>query len=146
MYSIKHRRPLFVTILCSFYFVYWVISMVSLIAALLMRIGGQFPKWSEIFNQVGLTVLGIQINMSVVAWLIVAGLIIGVIGYWFLQRWAVIVYAAATVALFILALPPAVNVPSKTMYAAVILYNLAAVFTINIAVIVVGIIYFKRMK
>ena len=135
-----------VTMACSFYFVYWAISILSLVAALLMRIGSQFPSFSEIFSQVNLIFLGAQVNISFVTWIIAGGLVAGVIGYWLFQKWAVIVYGASSLALFIVALPAAASAPTKTLYAALILYILASVFAINVAVIVLGILNFKRMK
>ncbi|HAO64431.1 TPA: hypothetical protein DCQ44_00420 [Candidatus Taylorbacteria bacterium] len=140
------KRPLFVTILCSFYFVYWAISIVSLIAALLVRIGGQFPAWTDIFAQLNLIFLGDQVPMSWITWVIAAGIVAGIIGFWFMQKWAIIVFTAASIALFIVALPAVSSAPSKTLYAVLILYTIASIFALNIAVIVVGIINFKRMK
>ncbi len=142
----KNRLPFVINMFCGFYFVYWALSILALIAALLMRIGSQFPALTDITNQINMIFLGTQISISWVTWLIAIGLVAGVIGYWLYQKWAVIVYAAATVALFIVSLPPTANAPTKTMYAAVILYTLATIFAINIAFIVVGIIYFKKMK
>lgn len=140
------QRPLIMTMLCGFYFVYWAISIIGLIAALLMNIGPQFPAISKITNQINLIFLGTQVNINLVTWLVAAGLVAGVVGYWLYQKWAVIVFAAASVALFIVALPPLASAPSKLLYAGLILYVLASVFAINIAMIVVGIMNFKRMK
>lgn len=140
------QRPFFITMLCSFYFVYWAISLVSLVAALLMRIGGQFPAFSEITNQINLIFIGAQVNVSLVTWFIAIGLVAGVIGYWLFQKWAVIVYAASSVALFIVALPPFGSTPSKVQYFGIILYFLVAVFAVNIVMTVLGIINFKKMK
>jgi len=141
-----HQRPLFITMLCSFYFVYWAISIIGFIAALLMNIGSQFPPFLKIIDQINLIFLGTQVTVSWVTWLIAAGLVAGIIGYWFYQKWAVIVFVASTVALFIVSLPPMGSAPTKTIYAGIILYVLASVFAINIALIVLGIINFKRMK
>jgi len=146
MDSTKSKRPLFVTMLCSFYFIYWAIAIISFVAMLLIRIGPQFPAFSDIINQIGLIFLGIQVNMNLVTWLIAVGIVAGIIGYWFLQKWSVIVYAASSIALFIFALPPTNSAPTKILYGALVLYTLASLFAINIAVIVVGIINFKRMK
>jgi hypothetical protein len=146
METTNKQRPRFITMFCSFYFVYWAISIVSLIAALLIRIGGQFPAFSDIASQINLIFLGTQVNVSLVTWLIAVGLLVSVIGYWFLQKWAVIVYAASSVALFIVALPSTASAPTKTLYFGLILYVLASVFALNIAMIVVGILNFKRMK
>lgn len=141
-----NQRPFFITMLCSFYFVYWAISIVALVAALLMSIGAKFPALSVIFNQINLIFLGAQSDISIVTWFIAAGLVAGVVGYWFLQKWAVIVYAAASIALFVVLLPAVASAPSKILYVAVILYTLAAIFALNIAMIVVGVINYKRMK
>jgi hypothetical protein len=140
------QRPLFITMLCSFYFVFWAISLIGLIAALLIRIGAQFPAFSDITNQINLIFLSAQVNVSLVTWFIAAGLIAGVVGYWLFQKWAVIVYAASSTALFIIALPATTSAPSKLLYLGLVLYILASVFAINIAMIVLGIINFKRMK
>lgn len=142
----QSQRSFFITTLCSFYFVYWTISVVGFIAALLIRIGGQFPSFSEITNQINLIFLGAQVNVSLVTWFIAAGLVAGVIGYWFFQKWAVIVYAASSLALFIVALPATASAPTKTLYVALILYILASVFIVNIAMIVLGVKNFKKMK
>jgi hypothetical protein len=126
---------------CSFYFVYWAISIVALIAALLIRIGSQFPAFSEIANQINLIFLMAQVNISAVTWFIAAGLIAGVIGFWLFQKWAVIIYAASTAALLYVTLHSA-----PTLNVGLILYVLVSVFALNIAMIVLGIINFKRMK
>lgn len=145
--EIQKQRPLFLTMLCSFYFVYWTISIIGLISALLLSIGSQFPEFSKIANQINLIFLGAQPNaFSFVTWLIAAGLLAGIIGYWFYQKWSVIVYAASSIALFIVVLPTISGTPTKTMYVATIFYLLASVFAINIALIVVGLINFKRMR
>lgn len=146
----KQRSP-FITMLCSFYFVCWAVSVIGLIAALLMSIGSQFPAFSKIADQINLIFtfpfgFGPQIGISVVTWLIAVGLVAGVVGYWFFQKWAVIVYAAASTALFIVALPATSSAPTKMLYAGIILYILASVFVLNIAMIVLGIINFKKMK
>lgn len=146
MEILNKQRPVFVTILCGFYFVYWAINIVRLIAQLLISIGSQFPAFSEIANQVDLIFLGAQVNINWVTWFIAAGLIAGIVGYWFMQRWAVIVYAASSVALFIVTLPLIAGAPTKILYIGLILATLAAIFSINIAMIVIGVIYFKRMK
>lgn len=140
------QRPLSITMLCSFYFVYWAISIVGFIAALLMRIGAQFPSFSEVMTQFNLIFLGAQVNVSLVTWFIAIGMVAGIVGYWLFQKWAVIVYAASSVALFIVALPSTVSAPTKILYLALIIYVLASVFAINITLIVLGIINFKRMK
>jgi len=132
--------------LCGFYFVYWAISVIGLIAALLMDIGPKFPAFSQIADHINLIFLGTQVDINMVTWFIAVGLIAGVVGYWLYQKWAVIVFGASSVALFIVALPPTSNAPTKILYAGVILYVLASVFAINIAMIVLGILHFKRMK
>lgn len=142
----KTKRPPFITMLCSFYFVYWSISLIALIAALIMSIGPSFPALSKIADQINLIFLGTQVDVSLVTWLVAAGLVGGVIGYWLFQKWAVIVYAASSVALFIIALPSTASAPTKTLYAGLLFYFLASIFAINIAMIVLGIINFKRMK
>lgn len=142
----KNDRPLSFTILCSFYFVYWAISLLSLVAALLIRIGSEFPAKEEISKQVVSIFLGLPVEVNALAWLIVVGLIVGVVGFWLYQKWAVIVYGASTVALFILALPPVASAPSKTFYAYFLLYLLASYFAINIALITFGVIKFKKMQ
>ena len=120
--------------------------MIALIAALLVRIGAQFPAVSDIFNQINLIFLGAQVNINFVTWLIALGLVAGVVGFWLFQKWSVIVYSAASIALFIIALPAATSAPTKLLYASLIFYTLASIFAINIAMITLGIIYFKKMK
>jgi hypothetical protein len=146
MDTTKSPRPLFITMGCSFYFIYWAVSGIALVAALLVRLGQAFPSFSDIASQINLIFLGVQVNVSVVTWLIAVGLLAGIIGYWLFQKWAVIVYGAASVALFIVSLPATSSAPSKGLYVALVLYTLASLFAINIAMVALGIIYFKRMK
>jgi hypothetical protein len=142
----KKQRPLFITMLCSFFLVYWGISIIGLIAALLINIGPQFPAFSRIASQFNLIFLGTQVDVGWITALVAIGLVAGVVGYWLFQKWAVIVYAASSVALFMFVLPPASSVPTKTLYAGLIFYVIASVFAVNIAMIVLGIINFKQMR
>ena len=142
----KRHRPFLVEMFCSFYFVYWAISIIGLVAALLMNIGPQFPAFSIIANRINLIFLGAQAETSFVTWLIAAGLAAGVIGYWLFQKWSVVVYTASSIALSIVVLSTITGTPTKIAYIGTVLYLLAAVFAVNIAMIVVGIIYFTRMK
>lgn len=147
MFSLNNRRPLFITILCGFYFVYWALATSSLVVGLIKSVvGGVSFVWMDVFNQIASIFLGVNLNMSVVAWLVVVGLAAGVVGYWLLQKWAVIVYAASTVALFVLILPLVTKISGSTPIAFVVLDILLSVFVANIAMIVVGVIYFKKMK
>jgi hypothetical protein len=142
----KKQRPLFITMLCSFFLVYWAISIIGLIAALLINIGPQFPAFSRIAGQFNLIFLGTQANVSWITWLIAIGLVAGVVGYWLFRKWAVIVYAASSAALFLVVLPPLSSTPTKTLYVGLIFYVLASVFAINIAMIIMGVINFKQMR
>jgi hypothetical protein len=142
----KKHRHLFITMICSFYFIYWAINFLGLIATLLMRIGSDFPPITNIFNQINMTLLGSQVNVSLVTWLVAIGLVAGIVGYWLSQKWAVIVYAAASVALFIVTLPPLSVASTNLEYAMIIIYSIASIYAINIALIVLGIINFKKMK
>ena len=143
----KIQRPLLVTMFCSFYFVYWAISIVAFIAALLMSIGAQFPSFIDILKQINIIFLGTQVNdVSIVTAFIAVGFVAGTVGYWFYQKWSVIVYTASSLALFIVVLPATSVVATKLMYSGVILYIIASLFALNIAMIVVGIMNFKRMK
>jgi len=142
----KIRRPFVFEMFCGFYFVYWAISIIGLVAALLMNIGSQFPAFSIIANRINLIFLGAQVEVSFVTWLIAAGLVAGVIGYWLFQKWSVVVYTASSIALFIVVLTTITGAPTKVAYIGTVIYILAAVFAINIAMIVVGAIYFRRMR
>ena len=143
---LEKQRPTFITMLCSFYFVYWAISLLNVIAVLLMNIGPQFPMFSKITDQINLIFLGVQVNIGLVTWFIAAGLVAGVVGFWLYQKWAVIIYIAASLALFYISLPAYNNLASKSAYIGLIFSLVASVFAINIAMIVTGIIYWKRMK
>jgi len=147
MFSLSSRRPLFITVLCSFYFVYWALAILPLVIGLTKSvIGGASIVWSDVFNQIAPMFLGVQIEMNVVAWLIVAGLVAGIVGYWLFQKWAVIVYGASTVALFVLILSVVTKASGGTPIALVVLEILLSVFVVNIAMMVSGVIYFKKMK
>lgn len=143
----KMQRPALITMFCGFYFVYWAISILAFIAALLMSIGSQFPSMLDILKQFNIIFLGTQVNdVSVITALIAVGFVAGTVGYWLFQKWSVIVYAASSLALFIVVLPATSVAPTKLMYSGVLLYIIASLFALNIAMIVVGIMNFKRMK
>ena len=143
----KHQRPLFITMLCSFYFIFWAMSIIGFIAALLMSIGDKFPAFSVILTNIPQLFLGgVRLSgINTVTWLTVLGLIAGVVGYWLYQKWAVIVFAAASVALFIIALPKPADAPGVN-YTALIFYIIVSTLAVNIALIVLGIMNFKKMK
>ena len=145
---VSRKRPLFITMMCSFYFVFWAVNLLSLTVALLMRIGNPFPAWSDIFNQTSLIFTGAQVSVSWITWLITIGLVAGIVGYWLFQRWAVIVYAASTLALFIVLLPTISSAKTGNIFSTIIAYVLVtiSIFSVNLAMIVLGSIYFKRMK
>lgn len=140
------QRPLFITMICSFYFIYWAISIIGLIAALLINIGPQFPALSQIANQINLIFIGTQVSVSLITWLIAAGIIAGIIGYWLFQKWAVIVYVASSIALAIVVLSTVPVTSTTIAHIGTLLFVAISVFAVNIAMIVLGIINFKWMK
>lgn len=142
----KTPQSFLITLFCGYYLITWAANIIALISVLLMRVGGQFPSFGEIMAQLNYILLNIQTETSILSWLIAAGLIAGVIGFWLYHKWGLIVYGAATIALFILTIPATASAPTKLSYAALILYTLASLFIINIVFIVVGVFNFKKMK
>ena len=146
--TVLNKRPLFLTMICNFYFIFWTVNMIALISALVVRMGSQFPAWADIFNQMSMIFTGAQVSVSWITWLVTIGLVAGIIGYWFLQKWAVIVFMASTVALFIVVWPSMASAQAPSMIITIINYVFVtiSIFSLNIAMIVLGLIYFKRMK
>lgn len=143
-----YHRPLLVTMLCSFYFVFWAMNILTFIAALLMSIGKNFPAFKDIAKNMPLLFLGaVRLpDVTVVTWLVALGLIAGVVGYWLYQKWAVIVFTAASITLFIIALPAPASVQPGISYTALIFYIIVSVLAVNLALIVIGALHFKRMN
>ncbi len=145
----KHNhRPLLVTMICSFYIIFWALQILSILAASIMRMTTAAPAWGDFLAQLSMVFVGQQ-TYSFMTWVIMVGLIAGVAGYWLFQKWSVFVYGATSIALFIYLFPSFVilsNAPTKLLYAMSILYVLVAAFVPNIILIVLGAVYYKKMK
>jgi Zn-dependent protease with chaperone function len=134
-------RPTLITIICGFAFVQWILTVVSLLLFMILKPEGQVLKDLDVLSQLSSSVLGIALSQSP---LIIVALIIAVIGsligIWYMQRFAVILYAAVTVVLFIF-------LQSQiTSWTVPVIYTLIMTFLYPLAILVLSGVYFKRMR
>lgn len=142
------NRPTFITILCGYHFIFWIVSIIGLVGSILLQIGTQVPSFSNVASKLcSAFIFNIPVPVMVVTYFISLGVLVSVIGYWLYQKWAPIVYTASTIALFVLVLSSIQNTKIMSWYyVAVVLYVVASFFAVNVAMIVVGVFNFKRMK
>ena len=145
---VQKEKSLLLSILCGYYLIYCSVGVVRLAASLIMQIGNPFPPVSDILGKFSLIfLLDIPMAPTLITYVIAAGVIAGVIGFWLFQKWAVIVYSASSTALFIVALSTVSGIQVKSLsFVGVSLFVLASFFSVNLALMLVGILNFRQMK
>jgi hypothetical protein len=141
--SFSPSRPTLLTVLTGYFFIHWLFSLFIILLVVILHPGGSVPTFGEVLNQAGPVFLGVssQTSLSIIIWVIIVATLGGVIGMWFMQRWAYIIYVAATIALAIF------YVRSITSpFTSEIWYAIITTFVVNVALIIIGGYYFKRMK
>lgn len=134
-------RPTILTVILGFAFVQWILTIISVVLFMILKPEGQALQFSDLIAQLSSSVLGIALSQSpIIVGALMFAVVGSLIGIWYMQRFAVILYVATTIVLFIF-------LQSQiSAWTVPIFYTLIMTFVYPIVVLGLSAGYFKRMR
>jgi hypothetical protein len=122
-----YSRPTSITALCGYYFVTWIVSIVSTFILIINLSSG--VDFNVTFNTQTLIKFGISL-----------ALFLSIFGIWYMKRWGVVLYIVSVLASLGYTLYQYKDLPSMS-----IAMPLSIALIVPVMMIIVGGLYFKRM-
>jgi hypothetical protein len=137
----EHARPAIITALCGYYFVTWILAIVN--AGMVVLLFWLNTKGSVISLLPNIKTFNLQIVVSIV---IAVCFFFGVVGYWNMKRWGVVLYTLTVVGSVIYTFGKAGSLSQISQtFTLPIFLSLIATLILPLTMIIAGFSYFRRM-